>query len=196
MKAIKCFFLEPTDRERQSLRRYASHTDGSEKCSTKVGCHDAQVLIGEAPNDDKAHEHPHDDARWPTKCEKCDYSFTEEDHWQLFTKRIYKRSDNGEESTLFDVEAGAMWHADWMPDERKGPDGHCLVVMTPGGEWMVDSRASNCTMPTDTVHRCWVKHGTPPDVTVDKNGNTCNAGGGSIQAGSFHGFLRGGYLVI
>jgi hypothetical protein len=40
-----------------------------------------------------------------------------------------------------------------------------------------------------------VRHGTPPDVTVDKNGLTCNAGGGSIQVPGWHGFLRNGELV-
>lgn len=87
---------------------------------------------------------------------------------------------------------GAMYYADWYP--RKGPDGHHLIAKTPGGLWHVDGRASNCTLPNDDVHRCWVRHGVPPDVTVDKNGQTCGCGCSIGQRG-FHGFLRHGELV-
>ncbi len=92
-------------------------------------------------------------------------------------------------------------------------------------DWLVDGRASNCTEacvncgrpyhahfdgnkdyttancehgyePRDGgAHRCWVRHGTPPNVTVDKNGLTCSAGAGSIQTPGWHGFLRNGELV-
>ncbi len=41
-------------------------------------------------------------------------------------------------------------------------------------------------------HKCWIRHGTPPDLTVDKNGVTCNAGAGSILVGDYHGFLVNG----
>lgn len=71
-------------------------------------------------------------------------------------------------------------------------DGPCLCVQTPGGTWNIDSRASNCTMPYDYEHRCWIRHGEPPNITVDKAGKTCSAGGGSIQCGSYHGFLQYG----
>lgn len=74
-------------------------------------------------------------------------------------------------------------------------DSPTLHVITPGGLWNIDSRASNCTMPYDYDHRCWVRHGQPPMITVDKQGVTCTAGGGSIQCGDFHGFLRDGELV-
>jgi hypothetical protein len=85
-----------------------------------------------------------------------------------------------------------------MSDSDKGPDGRCLVVVCPNGcEWMIDGPASNCTMPQDrgpfsSSHRCWVRHGEPPNITVDKAGRTCAAGAGSIQAGDYHGFLRDG----
>jgi len=74
-------------------------------------------------------------------------------------------------------------------------DGPCLCVLTPGGIWRIDSRASNCTMPYDYTHRCWVRHGEPPNITVDKVGVTCQAGAGSILIGGWHGFLRNGELV-
>lgn len=57
--------------------------------------------------------------------------------------------------------------------------------------------ASNCTMPDDKNHKCWVRHGRPEDGTlhVDKNGHTCAAGAGSIVAGNYHGFLHNGHLT-
>lgn len=118
--------------------------------------------------------------------------------------------------------SGAMWFADWLNDFMAGPDGRSLVVICPDGhEWTIDGRASNCTEPCSRcgqtyaihykarggqacagyrardggAHRCWVRHGTPPDVTVDKNGLTCQAGAGSIQTPGWHGFLRNGELV-
>jgi hypothetical protein len=97
--------------------------------------------------------------------------------------------------TQGDLPVGAMWYADWY--KRKGPDGHCLIVKTPGGIWSVDGRASNCTLPHDNEHCCWVRHGSPPNINVDKNGNTCGCGC-SIGLGEnwkdYHGFLRNGSL--
>ena len=75
-------------------------------------------------------------------------------------------------------------------------DGPHLVVILPNGQpWNIDSRASNCTLPYDYEHRCWVRHGEPPNITVDKNGLTCAAGAGSIMAGDYHGFLQNGALT-
>jgi hypothetical protein len=63
---------------------------------------------------------------------------------------------------------------------------------------MIDGICSNCTDREDALkggHKCWVRHGDAPLITVDKNGKTCGAGGGSILSGSYHGFLRNGELV-
>lgn len=98
--------------------------------------------------------------------------------------------------TLDQLPPGAMWYADWY--KRKGPDGHHLIVKTPGGIWHIDGRANNCTRPNDKEHYCWVRHGVPPDITIDKNGNTCGCGH-SIDQGpgysNYHGFLTNGFLV-
>lgn len=107
---------------------------------------------------------------------------------------LWRRTDTGEEKTLRDFEPGAMWFADWLNDWHCGPDGRCLVVKTPGGDWVVDSRASNCGLPDDNEHKCWIRHGEAPNITVDKNGKTCTAGAGSIQCRNYHGFLRNGFL--
>ena len=120
---------------------------------------------------------------------------------------MWIREDTGEiKRRIAEFPAGAMWYATWMYSEsNKAADGRQiygwdwenqfdppLMVKTPGGDWDIDSRASNCTMPNDRTHRCWVRHGTPPNLTVDKQGKTCGAGAGSIISGNYHGFLRGG----
>ena len=188
---VKCFMIEPTGRYNYYLRRY------SKEHTCKDGwCHNAMTFLHESPVQKVIGDiHPHDDSHWPATCEKCCYQFQESDHWQLFHNELYKRGDNGEvlEFDRRKIPPGAMWYADWMNDFHTGPDGRCLVVMTPGGEWIIDSRASNCTMPNDKEHKCWIRHGTPPMVTVDKTGGkTCAAGAGSIIAGNYHGFLVNG----
>ena len=205
---IPCFFLEPTETVRLYLRRYV----GSSKCPGRFGYHNAAILIGEAPviySEDhdpgtvlalrpERDEIRDDDVRWPKKCDYCDHHFDGGQQNQLTQHVVYRRADNGELMTLHEAPIGAMWYADWH--WQKGPDGRCLAVKVPGSrptghDWIVDGRASNCTMPDDNVHRCWVRHGTPPNITVDKGGNTCKAGAGSIKTDTWHGFLRGGMLV-
>jgi hypothetical protein len=194
MAPIKCFFLTPTDQVELELRRY----DGT-KCSAKWGYHNASVVIGRAAQADHPSGgdlFPHDDPRWPTTC-TCGHEFGPGDYWQFNADTLYSRSDNGELVTLRNAPVGAMWFAPWLSEcpEWRGPDGNTLVVMCPGRrEWVVDSRCSNCTLPNDDVHKCWVRHGVPPNVHVDKNGVTCSAGGGSIAVPGWHGFLTNGAL--
>lgn len=95
---------------------------------------------------------------------------------------------------------GDMWWVDCYGNGKggcvfhsEGCDGRHLFVITPDGQdWDIDGRASNCTRPDDDVHRCWVRHGEAPGITVDKRGNTCAAGAGSIAMPGYHGFLRNG----
>jgi hypothetical protein len=201
----KCYLLTPTDRVRRSLRVYDSDTLRSYQCPR--GYHEAWRPIDEVPAIWK--EDPTEpgrrilsnmyretdfagDARWPTHCDHCGAKLTQDHTRQVFTDLIYRRSDTGADETLREAKPGAMWDA-WWYSHRRGPDGRCLIVICPDGrQWMIDSRASNCTMKDDHVHRCWVRHGEPPNITVDKNGHTCAAGGGSIDTGTFHGFLRNG----
>jgi hypothetical protein len=66
-------------------------------------------------------------------------------------------------------------------------------VKCPGGrDWIIDGRARNCSMPEDDTHRCWIRHGEPPAITVGKAGGFTCAAGGSIRAGRYHGFLVNG----
>ena len=79
-------------------------------------------------------------------------------------------------------------------------DGRHWEIVCPGGEvWDINSRARNCTKRQGTpgwdTHRCWVVHGEPPNVHVDKVGDTCAAGAGSIQTSNWHGFLHNGELA-
>lgn len=158
---------------------------------------------------------PRDDPRWPTHC-ACGYEFAATDEWQVWTEAIYRRTDTGADTTLRDAEPGAMWNAWWMGRHFGGEDERSIVVKLPNGnDWQIDGIASNCDAPcldcgqpmsahlgqSPTIacrklnprpHKCWVRHGEPPNLTVDKNGNTCGAGAGSILSGSYHGFLRNG----
>lgn len=202
---VKCFFIEPTLKVRRKLRRY----EGS-GCPG-YGYHNANALFDVVEISSEDQENPlwfeggpaPRDVRWPIKCDHCEYFFSEEAPHQLFCERVYRRTDTGEETTLRDAAPGAMWHADWIIEDLEpkegwyvGPDGHCLMVRCPDGhDWCPDSQASNCDMKDDNKHKCWVRHGTVPNITVDKSGHTCGAGAGSIQTGKWHGFLRNGELV-
>lgn len=90
---------------------------------------------------------------------------------------------------------GALFAADW---DEKGDDGLSIACKLPDGHlWYIDSRASNCDMPNDDKHRCWVRHGTVGErVHVDKNGLTCHAGAGSIRTSHWHGFLHSHQLSV
>jgi hypothetical protein len=200
---IQCFFIVPNGRARVGLRRYSKRY-GRGTCPSAGYYHNAIFYIGEIaanrsePDKDGdrvwsfggPHEVPHIDGRWPKLCD-CGYEFAEFDDWQVWHDPLYQRTDTGEKMTTRDAKPGAMWDAWWYP--WKGPDGLSLMVRLPNGhDWCIDGRANNCTMPQDTEHRCWVRHGKPPVITVDKNGLTCAAGAGSILSGDYHGFLRGG----
>lgn len=213
---IKVFFLEPTDRERRWLRRYGS--DDKLKCKTGSYCN-AMFEFGEADilytpdgyidgESRKRGTPPNSDPRWPTVCAACGRGFSEKDPFQLFGRQIYVSADGAVRCTTEEAPAGACWDAWWISDRRKdgptgcayvvGPDHRSLVVKCPDGhDWHIDHRASNCGLPNDDTHQCWVRHGKPEDGTlhVDKNGVTCSAGAGSIATGKWHGFLHNGHLI-
>lgn len=107
---------------------------------------------------------------------------------------------------LYDTEGGDLHPGDMFWEDCYHHDGKCHwwdncpgqhlhVVLPNGHHWDIDSRARNCTLPNDRTHRCWVRTGEPPRVTVGKGGVTCSAGAGSIMSGDYHGFLRDGILT-
>lgn len=205
--SVKCFMVTETDRFRASLRRFV-YSSKSTPCPGPWKMHNADgpeigIFVGIKNADgywsldrmEEANRPPKDDPRWPKKCDSCDYLFTDEDEWQLFSDHIYL-DDAGKEHSLREPTPGMMWDAFWTSECDKGPDGKSLVVICPNGsEWMIDGFASNCTQKDDRgpygiAHRCWTRTGVPPLISVGKQyGKTCAAGGGSIQAGDYHGFL-------
>jgi len=221
---IRVFWLEPTGTERLALRRWSADGRGpcSANPSTdpRWSHHRASVVIGDEPDAGlpSGDVHPHDDQRWPTHC-ACGYAFAADDDYSLDRDNLYARGDTGELTMLRDAPAGAMWDASWYRSHgggeyMTGPDGISLVVKLPNGsDWCVDQQASNCTRtqwgPKEIdgrmcenvwlgrTHYCWVRRGDPRtgNVHVDKNGDTCAAGAGSIQSGRYHGFLHNGELV-
>lgn len=204
----KCFLIVPTGKVRRSLRRYRASSDKCpqhEKGFSFCNAHSPLDVIEWEQgicNGLRPGETMPDRSLFPTNCEACGRAFLPEDRFQVFDNRLYRSADTGEEITLSDAKPGAMYDADWLSGipEYGGPDGKCLHVILPNGRpWHIDGRASNCTLPNDKAHRCWVRHGEPPMISVDKNGLTCAAGGGSIASGEganhYHGFLRQGFLT-
>lgn len=203
MAPIKVFWLEQTEAVRVSLRRFTF--SGDKKCRASDWGHDADTVIepettrGLWPDSSGDHDKlvTHDDPRWPADCEQCGEPFQQDDEWQVNVRKLWRGAPDGRLYALHDAPKGAMWDAHWMGEHDRGPDGICLVVKTPGGDWMVDGRCSNCTRPKEP-HQCWTRAGDPRTGTVDvgkQYGETCSAGAGSIIAGGWHGFLRAGWLV-
>lgn len=122
-------------------------------------------------------------------------------------RTIYRTVDGVELDALA---IGDVWIDPWAKrqQEQTGKhtcpwtncDGtHAFCAVPPDGHpWQIDGRCSNCTRKDDTTHRCWVRHGDPETGTlhVDKNGDTCSAGAGSIAAPGWHGYLHHGELVV
>ena len=124
--------------------------------------------------------------------------------------REVKRSDQLPIGALYAIERDADILFDQFPP--CGYDGlsiACVLIGNGGPDsrhhWYIDYKASNCTMPDDDKHRCWVRHGTVGEkLTVNKepiqgpNGliTSCQAGAGSffMDNQSWHGFLTNGEL--
>lgn len=210
--STQVFLINPTNTYEVTLRRY--QYSSVSKCKSKYGFHNAK-----SPKFDKIYEEkdlpkgeaihgdlwPHDDPRWLNVCEEpgCGYQFVDTDFWQFQPTQIYANQDNSWRGSLGDAPPGAMYYATWLEDcaSHVSPhDGHSLCVVLPDPRhthWQVDARAQNCTLPNDTVHRCWVRSGSVEQGTVhvDKNGHTCSAGAGSIAVPGYHGFLHNGKLT-
>lgn len=197
---IKCFLIVPSGKSKRYMRRFSKSGIGSDKCP-KHGYHDARTYLDLVKDSDDCTTHSvkraeGDIGNWPKLC-ACGYTFQWTDEFQIFVEQLYQSEDGKVAVSLNKAPVGAMWYATWYEGYTSniGPDGKALYVMTPGGPWLIDGRASNCTKRDDAVHKCWVRHGVPPEITVGKNGNTCSAGAGSIIMQGYHGFLRDGYLV-
>lgn len=188
----RCFMVEPAAVMKVYLRRYESRDGQERSCPGPFGYHNAQAFLCEQPQSidyenfcwvsSGVEEPAHDDARWPTTCEYCDYEFADEDHWQVHDHYCYVRPDTGEIIQQRDLPPGAMFDCFWhkvFPDHI-GSDGRSLcVVLPPGGlnVWCIDGPASS------GGH--WTRSGEPPDITASP----------SILTGTYHGFLQSGVLT-
>lgn len=193
MQSIECFLIEPTNRHWKALRRFAFHTTPA--CTG--GFHNAEVVIDEVDEANPMCAPPTDaertDPRWPLKCDRCDYMFTDEDRWEVEFDRQYITTDGRQFSRRTPewpmtgrprAPAGAMWRADWLEDTCVGPDGCCYVVRTPGGDWILDYKVR----PEDAG---WTRTGVAPKFTVRPSILIGSARNGSWK---YHGFLTDGRL--
>lgn len=192
MSQIKCFWLEPTGTVNKGLRRYRV---GHGNCIGKFNFHNAECTIEKNASIASCPRvtedgYPitgdfwdHEDVRWPTKCDYCEYFFGISDAWQFFINRVYRRTDTGEFTTLENAPVGAMWNSSYGGTERRGADGISLMLKTPGGDWWVDGPSILEGVVKNNA--AWTRTGVVPDVTAMP----------SIHIpGSYHGWLRDGYL--
>jgi hypothetical protein len=189
---IKCFFLEPTEYMQISLRRYKGAQDGQPLCNHTNSYHDANVVVVpmvERPKDQNTGrgllehpDYPRDDPRWPKEC-PCGFKFGDDAHWQVNERILFSSPEMNGLITIDDAPVGAMWDAWWY--DHKGPDGRCLVLRTPGGDWIIDYPCEG--------GKGWERTGEPPNITANPSiGIGMNDQG---QKWKYHGWLRDGYLV-
>jgi len=204
MEPIKTFWLEPVARVRRKLRVFRRTWNMPEEAQARVCQCDESTPLGDFDLPLEEHviiREADPSPNHPMACRVCGRHFdATNDVFQYFGERLYQRSDTGDLITLRDAPPGASWDASWYHSVPAlcGLDGLSVIIKCPDGhDWHIDGRCSNCTKPEDKVHKCWCRHGDPrqANLTVDKNGNTCGAGGGSIQTPKWHGFLRAGMLV-
>lgn len=210
MKTWKTFWLEPSGRSRIALRRY---TPGSMGFDCATGFHQAIVWTGDEidtvfdPDRMDRTGHvllvPGDDERWPVRCHDCGFVFTDADERQVWAERLFRRADDGTLRVLHSrhqppdvasAEAGAMWHADWMPEQWVGADGISLMVRCPrndlndelpGSDWPVD-------MPSTNSGGRWTRSGDPRLARVTASPSISIGVPG--RPGSYHGWLHNGEL--
>lgn len=174
-------------------------------------CAEHEIFVG--PEDEATSVHDDHQRCWadiPAVCVHC--GVVEDIRLKVSSTgmgAVWVRKDTGERrNRVREFPPGALYFADWEDFGRTDAQGRRLYgldwdnqlepplhVVTPSGAWNIDSRASNCTMKHDRQHRCWVRHGVPPAIHVDKSGHTCAAGAGSIALPRYHGFLHNGMLT-
>jgi hypothetical protein len=176
----------------------------------KSKLHDARIHLLDTPKTScwdaggREADYPRD--RWPTKCDTCGQAvpfgsprwFYKSDgvvlEQQLLRKPLFNTNSG-------DPEPGDLFWQDYLHHEGRCifwdncNHQHLFGVLPNDHWWDIDSRASNCTLKDDRNHRCWIRHGQPPRVHVDKNGLSCQAGSGSISVPGWHGFLHNGVWV-
>lgn len=169
----------------------SSWTDSSNKCSDESGYHRGDIFYMDSDRNLSLDEIP--DSAWLNiKCSTCGLASPKDGRKGLGNIKRYN-TDSGK-AEPGDLYWSTSYHDSidkcYIWDNCTGP--HLTGVLPNGHHWDIDSRCSNCTRPDDKTHRCWVRHGEVPNIHVDKNGDTCSAGAGSIFSGNWHGFLHNG----
>jgi len=160
----------------------------------KSSLHVARLDVGArvSPRSDNM---PRLERGWKGSCERCGVEIPW-DEGTLVSGQLFRIWDTPSEA----LEPGCLF---WQDDYKGHCSGrwsncdgrHLNAVLPNGHHWDIDSRASNCTLKEDTIHRCWVRVGEPPNVHISKDGLSCAAGAGSILAGDYHGFLHHGVFT-
>lgn len=173
--SVRLQIIEPTDHYRLHARRaVAWRINGAPNpqrlCPLRAngyGFHNSEGMIGDRHVECLTAFGPPDneDPHWPKSC-LCGYTFTEQDDRVFYSEQLWQAED-GNRYELADAPVGSLWHAYWMPratpnTKWAGPDGLCLVVRTPGGDWWVDGPSRE--LPNT---RGWTRVGTMPRITVD-----------------------------
>lgn len=151
-----CYWLEPTGRERVSLRRFTfSVPEGDEPSPSHRNCpaserwgHDASVLtdieldtvwetmedgyiVHAAVPEELQLRLLSGDERWPTACEKCGDPFLDDDQWQINNLRLFTRHDTGDIHVMkhgYDVDIpGALYDGGPWLRSRPTEDGQGYV---------------------------------------------------------------------
>jgi hypothetical protein len=193
----QCFWTEPAGDQAVGLRRFRGREKG--ECPGRMGYHHAVVMVGRAPErvDERGYgvvipaREYRGDPRWPTACEDCGEPFRFDDHWQVWTERIWRAAD-GREWTDRELPPGAMFDGWWYP--WKGPDGIALVVVLPppatadsrGHWWVVDGPATGPD--GERKPGAWTRTGDPRAVPPTVSATP------SILSSDYHGFLTNGVL--
>lgn len=207
-----CFWVRDTKRARVMLRRYS---DGPHAClNGPWGYHNASIAIGDHAVDvlqdaggfggghdelelangiaNTADDVARDDPRWPTKCAWCSYDFTIADEWQVRWDVLYAGAPDGQEYDLMSLPHGAVWRAWWYEKWegdgfRVGPDGMCLSVRTPAGEWCMDQKASDGGF--------WARTALAQDLPAGALLPQLTVTPSILQGDRYHGFLTNGKLL-
>lgn len=122
--------------------------------------------------------------------------------WDAYWLSKYEHWQGPDNKCLVVRTPGGDWTVDGTCNNCTDPCSNCQVPYLHHGfskSYAKDSRADACPgyKGKNPDHACWPRVGVAPNITVAKHyGKTCSAGGGSIQAGAFHGFLVNGNLVI
>ncbi len=164
--------------------------------NSEKGYHSAMVPVAVSPkiNDGQVGGLPgkYPAHMWPKTCDRCGEAVPENATRQVYRERYFDcPGGRPQPGDLYVVE---LHKPDFpCPSGWENCDGKHLIAVLPNGFlWDIDGRGDNCPKPEEGTHRCWVRHGDPPNITVDKNGDTCDAGCGSVLAGDWHGFLTNG----